>query len=452
MEKFFKLKENKTNVKTEIIAGVTTFMTIAYILAVNPAILSVSGMDSNAILVATAISASIGTLLMALLTNYPFALAPALGLNAYFAYTVCNTMGYSWQFALLAVFVEGIIFIILSLVNAREAIFNAIPFQLKKGISIGIGFFVAFIGLVNAHIVVKSDATLVTLVNFHDNFSTMGIGAILAIIGLLITVALYEKHVKGSILIGIFVTWGLGMLSQAIGLYQPDVANGFYSLYPSLNNFDITSITKTFGQCFNFSEIGKFNIIDFVIVMTTFLFIDIFDTIGSLIGCADKAKMLDKDGKLPKVKQALLSDAIATSVGAILGTTTVTTYVESSTGIAAGGRTGLASVVTSILFLAALIFAPIFTAIPGFATAPALIFVGFLIITTISEIKFDNLRESVPAYLVMISMPLLFSISDGIAIGIISYTVINILTGNAKKVSVLMYILTILFAAKYIFL
>jgi len=452
VENFFKLKENGTDVRTEVVAGITTFMTMAYILAVNPSILSASGMNANAILIATALAAFVGTLIMALMANYPFALAPGLGLNAYFAYTVCGAMDYSWQLALFAVFVEGIIFIVLSLTNVREAIFNAIPLQLKKGISVGIGLFVAFIGLENGHIVVNSDSTLVTVVNFRGDFHTVGISAILAIIGLLLIAILHEKKVKGSILIGILATWVLGMICQATGLYQVDIENGFYSLYPSWSSFNIGAIGDTFGQCFNFGAMGEFNIGDFLIIVFAFLFVDMFDTIGTLIGCANKANMLDKNGKLPKIKQALLADAIATSTGAVFGTSTTTTFVESSAGVSEGGRTGLASVVTGLLFLVSLIFAPIFTAIPGFATAPALIFVGFLMITSVVEIKFEDVTEAVPAYLAMIAMPLLYSISEGIAIGVISYVVINLITGKAKKITPLMYVLAILFVLKYIFL
>ncbi len=448
MESFFKLKENGTTVKTEVIAGVTTFMTMAYILAVNPSILSASGMDSNAILMATALASFVGTILMALLANYPFALAPGLGLNAYFAYTVCGAMGYSWQFALFAVFVEGIIFIILSVTRVREAIFNAIPLQLKKGISVGIGLFVAFIGFQNAKIVVNSDSTLVTIVDFRENFNTVGIGALLAIIGLFIIIVLHIKNVKGSILIGILATWVLGMICQATGLYQVDVDNGFYSLYPSWSSFSLGAIGQTFGQCFNFGAMEGVSVGNFLVIMFSFLFVDMFDTIGTLIGCANKANMLDKEGKLPRIKQALLADAVATSAGAVLGTSTTTTFVESS----AGGRTGLASVVTGLLFLVAIIFAPVFTAIPGFATAPALIFVGFLMITAVVDIDFADFTEALPAYLAMVAMPLLYSISDGIAVGFISYVVINLFAGKAKKVSPLMYVLAVLFVLKYILL
>ena len=452
VESFFKLKENGTTVKTEVIAGVTTFMTMAYILAVNPSILSASGMDSNAILMATALAAFVGTILMALLANYPFALAPGLGLNAYFAYTVCGAMGYSWQFALFAVFVEGIIFVILSVTRVREAIFNAIPLQLKKGISVGIGLFVAFIGFQNAKIVVNSDSTLVTVVDFRENFNTVGIGTLLAIIGLFIIIVLHIKNVKGSILIGILATWVLGMICQATGLYQIDVDNGFYSLYPSWSSFSLGAIGQTFGQCFNFGAMEGVNVANFLVIMFSFLFVDMFDTIGTLIGCANKANMLDKDGKLPRIKQALLADAVATSAGAVLGTSTTTTFVESSAGVSEGGRTGLASVVTGLLFLVAIIFAPVFTAIPGFATAPALIFVGFLMITAVVDIDFADFTEALPAYLAMVAMPLLYSISDGIAVGFISYVVVNLFAGKAKKVSPLMYVLAVLFVLKYILL
>lgn len=451
LEKFFQLKENKTNVKTEVIAGITTFMTMAYILAVNPSILSASGMDKNAILMATALAAFIGTLAMALLANYPFALAPGLGLNAYFAYTVCGEKGYSWQIALFAVFVEGLIFIVLSLTNIREAIFNAIPLQLKKGVSVGIGLFVAFIGLQGANIVANSDSTLVTVVDFRTDFSTVGIGALLAIIGTFIIAILYAKKVKGSILIGILATWVLGMICEATGIYTVDVENGFYSLFPAWSTFDLGAIGSTFGQCFK-ADFDAIKILDFVVIIFAFLFVDIFDTLGTLIGVANKADMLDEEGKLPRIKQALLADAIATSAGAVLGTSTTTTFVESSAGVSEGGRTGLSSVVTGLLFLVSIFLAPVFCAIPSFATAPALIFVGFLMVTAVAEINFDDLTEAIPAYLCLIAMPLLYSISEGIAFGVIAYVVVNLVTGKAKKITPLMYILAVLFILKYIFL
>ena len=451
LEKMFKLKENNTTVKTEVIGGITTFMTMAYILAVNPSILSASGMDKNAILMATAIASFIGTMIMALYANYPFALAPGLGLNAYFAYTVCGQMGYSWQFALLAVFVEGIIFILLSCFNVREAIFNAIPMQLKKGVSVGIGMFVAFIGLQNAKLVVNSDATLVTIVNFKENFNTVGITALLAVFGLLLIAILSEKKVKGAILIGILITWFVGMICQLTGLYVVDVNAGFYSLFPSWSSFNLGAIGQTFGQCFK-TDFSAVRISDFIIIIFAFLFVDMFDTLGTVIGVANKANMLDKEGKLPRIKQVLFADAVATSAGAVLGTSTTTTFVESSAGVAEGARTGLASVVTGFLFLVSIFLAPIFCTIPSFATAPALIYVGFLMISAVVEIRFDDITESVPAYLCLVTMPLTYSISEGIAVGVISYVVINLVTGKAKKVTPLMYVLAVLFILKYFFL
>lgn len=411
LEKWFKLKENNTNVRTEVVAGVTTFMTMAYILAVNPSILSESGMDVNAVLMATALAAFIGTLAMALLANYPFALAPGLGLNAYFAYTVCGSMEYSWQIALLAVFIEGLIFIVLSVTNVREAIFNAIPIQLKRGVSVGIGLFIAFIGFQNAGIVVNSDSTLVTVINFRNDFHTAGISALLAIIGIFIIVILHVKKVKGAILIGIFATWILGIICQLTGLYTVTPDAGYYSLIPSFSSFSFSAIGLTFGQCFK-ADFSAIKIADFIVIILAFLFVDVFDTLGTLIGCANKANMLDKEGKLPRIKQALLADAVATSAGAVLGTSTTTTFVESSAGVAEGGRTGLSSVVTGFLFLLAIFLAPIFTTIPGFATAPALVFVGFLMITAVVQIDFEDLTEAIPAYLCLLAMPLLYSISD----------------------------------------
>ena len=451
LEKFFKLKENGTNVRTEVVAGVTTFMTMAYILAVNPSILSASGMDAQAVLIATAIASFIGTICMALLANYPFALAPGLGLNAYFAYTVCGSMGYSWQIALFAVFVEGLIFIVLSLTNVREAIFNAIPLQLKKGVSVGIGLFIAFIGLQNAGIVVNNDSTLVSIVDFTADFHTSGISALLAVIGIFIIAVLYVKKVKGAILIGIFATWILGIICQLTGLYVVTPDAGYYSLIPAWSSFNLGAISSVFGQCFkaDFSSLRAF---DFVAIVCAFLFVDIFDTLGTLIGCATKADMLDKEGKLPRIKEALLADAIATTAGAVLGTSTTTTFVESSAGVAEGGRTGLSSVVTGLLFLLAVFLSPIFITIPSFATASALLFVGFLMISAVTAIDFNDFTEAVPAYLALIAMPLTYSISEGIAAGVISYVVINLISGKAKKITPLMYVLAVLFICKFIFL
>ena len=451
IEKLFKLKENNTNMRTEVIAGITTFMTMAYILAVNPSLLSASGMDATAVLIATCLASFVGTAAMALLANYPFALAPGMGLNAYFAYTVCIGMGYDWRVALMAVFVEGLIFIVLSMTNVREAIFNAIPSNLKKGVSAGIGLFIAFIGLQNAHLVVNNDATLVSYVDFAGNFHTEGICAILTLLGLLLTVVLYVKNVKGAILIGIVATWILGMICQATGLYVVTPDSGFYSLYPTLALTDFSAIGKTFGQCFA-ADYSNVSIANFIVVIFAFLFVDMFDTIGTLIGVATKADMLDQDEKLPRIKKALLADAIATSAGAVFGTSTTTTFVESSAGVGAGARTGLASIVTGLLFLVAIFFAPIFTAIPGFATAPALIFVGFLMVSAILKVDFEDAAEAVPAYLCMLAMPLMYSISEGIAIGVISYVIINLCCGKSKKITPLMYVLAVIFVCKYIFL
>lgn len=453
MEKLFKLKENNTTVKTEVVAGITTFMTMAYILAVNPSILSAAGMDATAVLLATCLASFIGTACMALMANLPFALSAGMGLNAYLAYTVVLGFGYSWQVALLAVFVEGLIFIVLSLTNVREAIFDAIPLNLKKGVSVGIGIFIAFIGLQNSGLVVDNQSTLVTITSFKTNFSTSGICALLAVVGLFITAVLYIKKIKGAILIGILATWILGMLCQVCGIYVPTPDAGFYSLFPTFALTDFSALGNTFGQCFNvdFNSVG---IINFIVVVFSFLFVDLFDTLGTLIGVSTKADMLDEEGKLPAIKPALMADAIATSAGAVLGTSTTTTFVESSAGVAEGGRTGLTAMTTGLLFLVSMLFAPIFTAIPSFATAPALLMVGFLMFGAVTDIKFtdDNMLEAISAYLCIIAMPLFYSISEGISIGIISYVLLHVCTGKAKKVKPLMYILAVLFILKYIFL
>lgn len=453
LNKIFKLKENNTNVKTEITAGITTFMTMAYILAVNPSILGEAGMDSTAVLLATCLASFIGTACMALMANMPFALSAGMGLNAFLTYTVVMGFGYTWQTALLAVFVEGIIFIILSLTSVREAIFNAIPLSLKHGVSVGIGLFIAFIGLQNAGLSVSNESTLVSIVSFTDDFTTSGISALLAIIGTFITAILYIKRVKGSILIGILVTWILGIICQLTGVYVPNAEAGFYSLIPTFAITDFSKLGETFGQCFNvdFSNVG---IINFIVVVFSFLFVDLFDTLGTLIGVSAKAGMLDKNGRLPQIKPALLADAIATTAGAVLGTSTTTTFVESSAGVAEGGRTGLTSMTTAFLFLLSMFFAPVFTAIPSFATAPALIIVGFLMFSNIKEINLsdEKITSAIPAYLCIIAMPLFYSISEGISIGIISYVLINLICGKAKKISPVMYVLAVLFILKYIFL
>lgn len=456
LEKIFHLKENKTDVRTEVIAGVTTFMTMAYILAVNPNILEASGMNRGAVFTATALSAFIATCLMALLSNYPFVLAPGMGLNAYFAYTVVLGMGYSWQQALAAVFVEGLIFILLSLTNVREAIFNSIPMNLKHAVSVGIGLFIAFIGLQNAKIVVNNDSTLVSVFSFKSavkdgTFNSMGITVLLALIGILVTAVLLVKNIKGSILWGILITWGLGIICQFVGLYVPNPELGFFSLLPDFSNgISVPSMAPTFMKM-DFSIVFS---LDFVVIMFAFLFVDMFDTLGTLIGVASKADMLDKDGKLPKIKGALLSDAVGTSVGAVCGTSTVTTFVESASGVAEGGRTGLTAIVAAILFGLSLFLSPIFLAIPSFATAPALIVVGFLMLTSITKIDFNDYTEAIPCFIAIIAMPFMYSISEGIAMGVISYVVINLVAGKAKekKISVLMYVLAVLFILKYVFL
>ncbi len=452
MEKFFKLKDHGTNTKTEIIAGITTFMTMAYILAVNPSILSATGMDPTAVLLATCLASFVGTICMALFANLPFALSAGMGLNAYMAYTVVLGMGYSWQVALLAVFIEGVIFIVLSVTPVREAIFNSIPLELKRAVSVGIGLFICFIGLQNAKLVVGG-ATLVEMVSFKSEFSTVGITSLLALLGVFLMAVLYIKKVPGSILIGIFGVWILGIICQLIGIYVPNAETGFYSLIPSFTMTDFSKLGETFGQCFNV-DLNGVGIFNFIVVIFSFLFVDLFDTLGTLIGVASKADMLDEEGKLPAIKPALMADAIATASGAVFGTSTTTTFVESAAGVGAGGRTGLTALTTAVLFLLSTLLAPIFVSIPSFATAPALIMVGFLMFSGVTDLKMteENFTSAIPAYICIFSMPLFYSISEGISLGVISYVIINVCTGNAKKVNPIMYVLTVLFILKYIFL
>lgn len=453
LERTFHLSQHHTDVKTEIIAGITTFMTMAYILAVNPNILSAAGMDRGAVFTATALASLVATLLMAALANYPFVLAPGMGLNAYFAYTVVLQMGYSWEMALAAVFAEGIIFIILSLTNVREAIFNAIPMNLKHAVSAGIGLFIAFIGLQNAKIVVDS-ATLVSVYSFkaslkNGTFFAEGITVLLAFIGILITAVLLVKNIKGNILWGILITWALGILCELTGLYQPNPELGMFSVLPDFSSgFGIPSMAPTFLKM----DFGGILSLNFLTIMFAFLFVDMFDTLGTLIGVASKADMLDSDGKLPHIKGALMADAVGTAAGAVFGTSTTTTFVESASGVAEGGRTGLTAVVAAVLFGLSLFLSPIFLAIPSFATAPALIVVGFLMVTSILKVNFGDYTEAIPCYICLIAMPFMYSISEGIAMGIISYVVINLISGHAKekKISLLMYFLTVFFILKYI--
>lgn len=428
LEKFFKLKENGTNTRTEVIAGITTFLTMAYILAVNPAILSKTGMDINALFTTTVIASIVGTLAMALWAKLPFALAPGMGLNAFFAFSVVLGMGYSWQFALTAVLIEGVIFIILTLFNVRELIVDAIPSSIKTAISSGIGLFIAFIGLQNAGVVVNNDATLVGLGDI-----TTG-SALLALIGIVITSVLIIKKVKGDLLIGIVLTALIGI---PLGITK---LNGFASLPPS--------IEPIFFK-FTFEHILTF---DMLIVVFTFLFVDIFDTLGTLVGVSTKAKMLDKNGKVPNIKQAFMADAIGTTVGAMLGTSTVTTYVESAAGVSEGGRTGLTALVTAICFAAALFFAPLFIAIPGAATAPALVIVGLYMMSSVKDLDLTDFSEAIPAFICIIAMPLAYSIAEGITLGVLSYVLINMLSGKFSKLSIAMYVLAVLFVLKYIFI
>ncbi len=433
VEKQFKLRENNTNVRTEILAGVTTFMTMAYILAVNPGMLGDAGMDPGAVFTATALASFIGCVLMAFMANYPFALSSGMGLNAFFAYTVVLGMGYSWEFALTAVFLEGIIFIILSFFNVREAIFNSIPMNLKKAVSVGIGLFIALIGFVNAGIIVGEGGTILELGKLTEA------APLLAIIGLVITGVLLALKVKGALFIGILVTTLIGI---PMGVsYMPDgtflkIFSAPPSLAPGFFKFEWTNIFA----------------LDMLIVIFTFLFVDIFDTVGTLIGVSSKAKMLDEDGQLPRVKQALLADAIATTAGAALGTSTVTTYVESASGVAEGGRTGLTALTTGVMFLLALVLAPLFGMIPGAATAPALIIVGLFMMSPIKEIDLEDYTEAIPAFLTIVMMPFAYSIAEGIVFGMVSYVVLKLFSGRGKEVTPVMYILAVLFILKNLFI
>ena len=452
LENVFHLKENRSTVQTELLAGLTTFMTMAYILAVNPLILSAAGMDAGAVFTATALASGISCVLMASFANLPFALSSAMGLNAFFAYTVVGQMGYSWQLALTAVLIEGLIFIALSMTNVREALFNAIPLTLKSAVTVGIGFFITFIGLQNAHVVVAGPK-LVALFSFpkamaEGTFHSEGITVLLALFGILLTAVLVIKNIKGHILIGIFATWGLGIVLELLGVYIPDPARGYFSLMPSGIVAPPVSLAPTFLQ-FDFHAILS---LDFIVVIFAFLFVDLFDTLGTLIGCASRADMLDEKGRLPRVKGALLADACGTALGACLGTSTISTYVESSAGIVEGGRTGLTAVTTAIFFLVALFFSPLFLAVPGFATAPALVIVGFLMMQQVAKIPWSDITEAIPSFICIAVMPFAYSIAEGIAFGIISYTLLHVASGKFRNVTWLMYVLTVLFILKYAWL
>ena len=456
LDRFFHLSENGTTVRTEILAGITTFMTMAYILAVNPTIMSAAGMDKGAVLTATALASLIGTLCMAFFANYPFALAPGMGLNAYFAYTVVIKQGYSWQMALAAVFLEGLLFIVLSVTSVREAIFNSIPRPLKLGVTWGIGLFILFIGLQNSKLIVADPSTMLSVYPFREAIASgeirsVGLGAVLAFAGILLTAILTIRRVRGALLLGILAVWGAAILCQLTGLYVPNAELGMASVLPDFSaGLAVPSLAPTFMQM-DFTGLFTLN---FLTVVLSFLFVDVFDTLGGIIGMASQGHMLDENGRLPRIRGALLSDAVGTSVGAVLGTSTTTTFAESAAGIAAGGRTGLTSVVTALMFLLSLFLSPLFLAVPGFATAPALVIVGLSMLGSLRALDPADWRESLPAYLTMVAMPFCYSISEGIAVGTISYVAVQLFTGeeSRKKVSPVLAILALVFLLKYIFL
>ena len=429
LKKLFGFDSTKSTIRNEIIAGITTFLTMSYILAVNPAMFSeLDGMPGGAVFTATALAGIVGCVSMALIGKLPFGLAPGMGLNAFFVYSVCLGMGYSWQFALTAVLIEGLIFILLTITNVREAIVNAIPLSLRNAIGAGIGLFIAFIGLHSAGVVVSNEATLVTLGDITSG------SALLALIGLVITGFLYTKNIPGSILIGVIVTMLVGI---PLGVTEfKGVLSTPESIQPIFCQFEWNKILS----------------IDMVVVVFTFLFIDMFDTVGTLVGVCTKAKMTDEKGNIYRLKQAFMADAIATTVGAMLGTSTTTTYVESASGVAQGGRSGLTALVVGVCFAVALFFSPLFLSIPAAATAPALIIVGLLMLEPIKNIQLDDFSESIPAFVCLITMPLTYSISNGILLGMIAYVLMNIIMGNFKKLTPTTYILAVLFILKFIFI
>ena len=455
-DRLFHLKENGTTVRRECFAGLTTFVTMAYILAVNPAILGAAGMDRGAVFTASALAACAATLLMALLSNYPFALAPGMGLNAYFAYTVVIKQGYSWQMALAAVFLEGLLFIVLSVTSVREAIFNSIPRPLKLGVTWGIGLFILFIGLQNSKLIVADPSTMLSVYPFREAIASgeirsVGLGAVLAFAGILLTAILTIRRVKGALLLGILAVWGAAILCQLTGLYVPNAELGMASVLPDFSaGLAVPSLAPPFMQM---DVTGLFTL-NFLTVVLSFLFVDVFDTLGGIIGMASQGHMLDENGRLPRIRGALLSDAVGTSVGAVLGTSTTTTFAESAAGIAAGGRTGLTSVVTALMFLLSLFLSPLFLAVPGFATAPALVIVGLSMLGSLRALDPADWRESLPAYLTMVAMPFCYSISEGIAGGTSSYVAVHLFPGaeSRKKVSPVLAILALVFLLKYIFL
>lgn len=448
LEKWFKLKEHGTDVRTEVVAGLTTFLSMAYILAVNPNILSASGMNRSGVFVATALASALATFVMAFLANYPIALSAGLGLNAYFAYTVClGELGgepNAFKVALTAVFVEGLLFIILSLFKVREQIVNGIPANLKNGISAGIGLFVAFIGMQNAGIIIHDDATIVGLGSFTNAQVT------LALVGFLIICVLAFYRVKGAVLIGIIVTWILGMIAQATGWYQVNIEAEAYSVFPDFSQgLQLSGIADTAFKL-DFAWVGS-HLIQFIAIVFAFLYVDLFDTVGTVVGVADKAGLLDKNGQLPRAGKVLMADAIGTTAGALLGTSTVTSFVESSAGVAEGGKTGLTAFTTGVMFLVALVLSPIFLAIPGFATAPALIYVGMLMISSAKNIQFDGETADVAgAYMAMLMMPLAYSIATGIMFGVLTWVIVKVAEKKAKDVSPVMWVVAVLFLLRII--
>ena len=454
IEKWFHLKERGTSVRTELIAGMTTFVTVAYILAVNPSVLSAAGLDSGAVFTASALASFIGTCMMAFTTNYPFILAPGLGLNAYFAYTVVLGMGYSWQTALAAVFVEGAVFLLLSLTKLRDMVINAIPSSLKLAITAGIGLFIALIGLKGAGVVVSNPATLVSMLNFHTSFaegtfSTAGISAVLALVGVLVMAVLMAKGVKGSILLGILITWGLGLICQFAGVYVPQPDAGFASLIPDFSQgISIPSLSPILLK-FDFSHIGE---VGFLTVVFAILFTSLFDTIGTVLGLASKADLLESDGSLRKAKGALATQSLVTMLSAAFGISPTCVPVECAAGITEGGRTGFSSLVAAVLFLLSLLLSPFFLAIPLFATAPALVVVGFSMMGALFGVDFNDITEGIPAFLCVIAMPFTYSIAEGMYLGVISYVAVNFFCGSEKrkKISPMMYVLALAFLIKYI--
>ena len=452
LNRLFHLKERGTSVRTEMLAGLTTFVTAAYVLAVNPSVMSAAGMDAGAVFTATALVCFLGTCVMALLTNYPFVLVPSMGLNAYFAYTVVLGMGYSWEVALAAIFLEGAVFAVISLTSLRDKIFGAIPLNLKYAISAGIGLFITIIGLKSSGLVVSSQATLVSIFSFTGSvadgtFNTAGISVILFCLGLVITAVLMARNVKGNILLGILITWVLGIACELCGLYVPDAAAGYASLLPDFSRgLAVPSLAPTFLKM-DFSQIAN---LGFLVVTFAFLLTSLFDTVGSLIGLGAKAELLDEEGNMPAVRGAMASESVATMIAGLLGNSATCCSVECAAGIAEGGRTGLMALTTGVLFLLSMFLSPICLAIPSFATAPALVIVGFLMVSSVLKVDFNNPCEGVPAFLCFMGMPLCYSIVEGISLGIISYVLINLLCGNHKKISPMMYVLAVVFILKYV--